>query len=116
MRDTILRNGNIKEFKKVLLYLESNKCDNINFESWFAELIIKNYVNMIAMLNIFIRESDAKIDSIKIYKELIYAEMREETIQLEKIYGDGVCINTNCSLKNVLRMMDKYKNLINKKY
>ena len=71
---------------------------------------------MIAMLNIFIRENDQKMNSIKIYKELIYAEMREDTRLLEKIYGGGVCINVNCSLQNILRMMDKYPNLINKKY
>jgi len=116
VRDYILPSGNTSEFKKVLLYLEMNKCNNINFESWFAELIIKNYVNMIAMLNMFIRETNTKIEPIKIYKELIYAEMREDTRQLEKIHGKGVCITVNCSVENVSRMMEKYPNLINKKY
>ena len=115
VRDKILPSGNIKEFKKILLYLEQNKCDNINFESWFAELIIKNYVNMIAILNIFIRETNINMNSEKIYKELIYAEMREETRQLENIYEYGVCINVNCSSQNLLKMMEKYPNLINKK-
>lgn len=31
VRDKILPSGNIKEFQKVLLYLESNKYDHINF-------------------------------------------------------------------------------------
>ena len=105
----------IDDLDKKLLFLESNQqfIDKININDWFAHCIYYNKINMIAMLNNFIREYDIIIEPHIIYRTMVSIEIKDDIKKMEKYYGN-VCINYN--IKSMLsNMMDKYLNLFDKK-
>jgi hypothetical protein len=104
---------NFNDLDKQLLFMENNNIfDNFNFHKCFAYYILHNEINLISKLNIFIREHNIIIKPDNIYKNMAIISVNEEMEELEKYYGDNVCINYDIK-KNTLIMKNKYIKLFN---
>lgn len=92
-----------------ITFLEMNEqfIRYVDFNGLFAHLILKNEINMIAKLNLFVREYNILISKYQICRQMAIIEFHEEMARMDKKHGGGVCMLIDLE-KKTMNMMKRY--------
>jgi hypothetical protein len=88
IRDNIIPLNKIKELKNYLDYnymILHEKFDTI--ETFYGSAISENNIQIIALLNLFVRENNIKISKFNVINEIYYADFRKEYSKQLKLFG-----------------------------
>jgi hypothetical protein len=89
IRDNIIPLGKIKELHKYLendILLEKRQVTKI-IETFYGCVISANNIQIISLLNLFVRENNIKINKSNVIEEIYYADCRYEYDKQKKVYG-----------------------------
>ncbi len=89
IRDNLIPQGKTKELKKYLdynIFLEKRLVSEI-IETFYGSAISANNIQIIALLNLFVRENNIKINKSNVIDEIYYANFRNEYEYQLKLYG-----------------------------
>ena len=89
IRDNIIPLGKEKELQKYLdnnIFLEKRLVSDI-IETFYGCAISANNIQIIALLNLFVRENNIKIKKSNVIQEIYYADFRNEYDKQMKLYG-----------------------------
>ena len=89
IRDNIIPLGKEKELQKYLdnnIFLEKRLVSDI-IETFYGCAISANNIQIIALLNLFVRENNIKIKKSNVIQEIYYADFRNEYDKQKKLYG-----------------------------
>lgn len=89
IRDNIIPLGKIKELQKYLendIFLEKRQITDI-IETFYGCAISANNIQIISLLNLFVRENNIKINKSNVIEEIYYADFRYEYDKQKKLYG-----------------------------
>ena len=89
IRDNIIPLGKIKELYKYLendIFLEKRQVTEI-IETFYGCAISANNIQIISLLNLFVRENNIKINKSNVIEEIYYADFRYEYDKQKKLYG-----------------------------
>ena len=89
IRDDIIPLGKIKELYKYLendIFLEKRQVIEI-IETFYGCAISANNIQIISLLNLFVRENNIKINKSNVIEEIYYADFRYEYYKQKKVYG-----------------------------
>lgn len=84
----IISLGKIKELHKYLennIFLEKRQLTEI-IETFYGCAISANNIQIISLLNLFVRENNIKINKLNVIEEIYYADFRYE-YDKKKLYG-----------------------------
>ena len=88
IRDNIIPLGKIEELNKYLendIFLEKIQLTDI-IETFYGSAVSANNIQIISLLNLFIRENNIKINKFNVIKEIYYADFRYEYDKKIKLY------------------------------
>jgi hypothetical protein len=89
IRDNVIPLGKIKELHKYLendIFSEKRQLADI-IETFYGCAISANNIQIISLLNLFVRENNIKINKSNVIEEIYYADFRSEYDKQEKLYG-----------------------------
>lgn len=89
IRDNIIPLGKIKELEKYLendIFLEKRELSDI-VETFYGCAISTNNIKIIALLNLFVREYNVKINKFNVIYEIYYADFRNEYSRQKELFG-----------------------------
>ena len=89
IRDNIIPQGKTEELNK---YLENdilkNKIQLTDIiETFYGSAVSANNIQIISLLNLFVRENNIKINKFNVIKQIYYADCRYEYDKKLKLYG-----------------------------
>jgi hypothetical protein len=96
IRDKIIPHGKIKELNN---YLENNillekRCVTDIIETFYGCAISANNIQIISLLNLFVRENNIKINKSNVIIEIYYADFRAEYDKQMKQYGCRIMLGS----------------------
>lgn len=86
IRDKSIKEGNVEELKKFLL---PNVLKTWQVETLVGTALYHNQLNMIALLNLHIRENNIKMEKINVLEQVYYAKCRNDSSKRPK----GMCVS-----------------------
>jgi hypothetical protein len=109
IRDKIIPLGKIKELNN---YLENNillekRCVTDIIETFYGCAISANNIQIISLLNLFVRENNIKINKSNVIIEIYYADFRAEYDKQMKQYGCRIMLGSFDD-----KIEEKYKQVI----
>jgi hypothetical protein len=109
IRDNVIPLGKIKELHRYLendIFLEKRRLADI-IETFYGSAISANNIQIISLLNLFVRENNIKINKSNVIEEIYYADFRHEYDKQKEQYGCRIELG---SFDNKIRQeyIDKY--------
>jgi hypothetical protein len=96
IRDEIIPFNKIEELKKYLdhnIFLERRTVKDI-IETFYGSAISANNIQIISLLNLFVRENNISINKFNVITEIYYADFRYEYDKQLKLYGCRIELGT----------------------
>ena len=110
IRDNIIPNGKINEFKE---WLNSQDQTLAGSDELVGAAIYHNEINILALLSLFIRENKIDFDKEDIYKSAYYAHCREKSSKASKI---GIIVDQASWSELSPKSQNKWIDLCNVKF